>query len=222
MKTETIFLSHPISNDIPLYSGSSDINIKKSTSIAEGDTANSLRMSLPNHANTHVDVPYHFFNNGKKITDYDASDWIFSKPKCIDVPSNEGYMITYSDIKNEIEEKDDLLFIRTGYERFRGEKKYWERNPGLSSDLAINLRRKHPNIRALGVDLISITSFLDRKEGRVAHKEFLGGHYDNSDPIVLIEDMSLEQYNTDFKQVIILPLIIQDGDGAPCTIIATK
>jgi len=220
MKTKSIFLSHPINLKTPLYGGSNEIKITKNSSIKNGDTANSLRISLPNHAGTHIDVPYHFFNDGKKITDYNPSYWVFNNPKCIDFPSEDGYLIKYEDIKNKINHNDDLLLIRTGYEKNRSEKKYWQKNPGLSSCIARNIRKKHPQIRAVGVDVISITSFSHRSEGRIAHKEFLGNHSKISDPILLIEDMSLKNYNDQFKKVTIMPLLIEDGDGAPCTVIA--
>ena len=216
---KSIFLSHPLSNDTPLYGGALDINLEQNTSIGKGDTANSLTLSFPNHAGTHVDVPYHFFENGKKLTDYDASHWIFYKPKLIDVPGENGYLVTYNDISEKINKDTDLLLIRTGYEKFRHKPKYWQKNPGLSTDLAKKLRLRHPSICAIGVDTISITSRIDREEGRKTHREFLCNHY-SSEPIVLIEDMSLKDYTDKLKKIIVSPLLISGADGSPCSIIA--
>lgn len=165
-----------------------------------------------------MDVPYHFFDDGKKLTDYDASEWIFRKPQLIDVPSEDGYLVTYNDVSSKINKETDLLLIRTGYEKFRREPKYYQENPGLSADLAKGLRENYQNICALGVDIISITSIKHRVDGRNAHREFLSSHFD-SKPIVLIEDMLLQNFINDISQVIILPLLIQDADGAPCTVI---
>ena len=216
---DTVYLSHPLSSDTPLYGGANDIQIQPQTTISAGDTANSLKLSLPNHAGTHVDVPYHFFDYGKKLTDFNASFWIFKYPVCVDVPVEEGYLVTYQDVADKINAETDLLLIRTGYETFRNQPVYWQKNPGLSAGLAKKLRSNHSNIRALGVDVISITSRLHRKKGRKAHREFLDSHYP-SDPIVLIEDMSLINYTDDVSQVIILPIMIKGADGASCTIIA--
>mgnify|MGYP004001460503 CR=1 FL=1 len=214
-----IYLSHPFSNDTPLYGGVKNIKISQASSIQAGDTANTLNLSFPNHSGTHIDVPYHFFEDGKKLTDYDASFWIFDNPVCVCVCGEDGYIVNYDDVANSINNKTDLLLIRTGYEKFRSVPKYWEKNPGLSVDLAKGLRLKHPNLRAVGMDFISVTSRLNREEGREAHREFLGNHY-SSDPIVLIEDMSLKKYKNNISQVIILPLIILEADGAPCTAIS--
>jgi arylformamidase len=210
-----IYLSHPLSNDTPLYGGASDIKISKKSAIHDGDTANSLNLSFPNHSGTHIDVPYHFFDDGKKLTDYVASFWIFHHPVCVDVYGEDGYMVNYSDVMGSVNNETDLLLIRTGYEKFRSEQKYWQKNPGLSVELAKGLRSKHPNLRAVGVDIISITSRLQREEGRAAHMEFLRV-MDKSDSIVLIEDMALMQFSNKVSQVIVLPLMIDEADGAPC------
>lgn len=214
-----IYLSHPLSSNTPLYGGAKNIDIAPNTKIRKGDTANSLMLSFPNHAGTHLDVPYHFFENGKKLTDYDPHFWIFNHPLCIDVPSEDGYLVKYEDVVDSIKSETDLLLIRTGYEKFRMKKKYWSKNPGLSASLAMEIRKNHANVRAVGVDFISISSRRHRIEGRKAHCEFLGDQYD-SDPIVLVEDMSLLNFTTDISSVIISPLLIKNGDGAPCTVTA--
>ena len=216
---KVVYLSHPLSKDTLLYGGVNDIHIDQNTAINNGDTANSLTLSFPNHAGTYIDVPYHFFEDGKKMTEYDASFWIFNDPICIDVPGEDGYLVKYEDVANSIKAETDLLLIRTGYEKHRYKKIYWQKNPGLSVDLATKLRTNHQNIRAVGIDVIAISSRLHREEGRKAHRELLGGHYD-SQPIVLVEDMSLINFTTDISQVMIFPLLIKDADGAPCTAIA--
>lgn len=215
---KSFYLSHIINNNIPLYGGARDIKIQAKTSIQKGDTANSLSITFPSHSGTHLDVPYHFFNVGKKLTEYPASFWVFNYPQCLDVPGADGYLVTYEDVRGKINVNSDLLLIRTGYEKYRTEARYWQKNPGLSQNLARELRLNHPNLRAVGVDVISITSRRHCEEGRQAHREFLGSHY-KTDALVLIEDMALKNYSNDISRVIVLPLMIEDADGAPCTVL---
>ncbi len=221
MRYNYVFLSHALGNDTPLYGGADDLKFEPASSIESGDTANTLLLRFPNHAGTHVDVPYHFFKNGKKLTDYNVSFWIFDRPQLIDVSCEDGYLVAYSDISSIIRDETDLLLIRTGYEKYRFEPEYWQKNPGLSANLAINLRLNHSNIRAVGVDVISATSRLNREEGRKTHREFLGSQYDSA-PIVLIEDMSLVNYPNNISTVVVVPLMIAHADGAPCTIIGVN
>jgi arylformamidase len=64
--------------------------------------------------------------------------------------------------------------------------------------------------------MISISSLLNRPEGRSAHNAFL------SMSLFLFEDMSLCQLHSGIpiSQIIALPLRYADADGAPCTMVA--
>ena len=52
-------------------------------SIQGGDSANVFRITMENHWGTHVDAPYHFFDDGRKITDYPPEFWVFKSPDTI-------------------------------------------------------------------------------------------------------------------------------------------
>ncbi len=214
---QIILLSHSLSEETPLYGGEQSISIKSKTSITKGDSANTLTLNFPNHTGTHLDVPRHFFNDGNTLSDYPPEFWIFNKPQLVDIPCDENYLITPNDFNNSLIANTDLLLIRTGFEQYRFQEKYWKYNPGLSSTFAHWVREEHPNVRAVGIDTISITSYQNRDDGRNAHQGFLGKN-DNSDPVMLIEDVSLIPITGNINQVIISPLFIENGDGAPCTI----
>ena len=219
MNEKVALLSHPLDKNTPLYGGERSIEIIQKSAINNGDNANTLQLSFPNHAGTHIDVPFHFYSKGKKLTDYEPSHWIFNKPVCVDVPAKQGQLILFSDVSQKLTNETDLLLIRTGFEKLRNTPEYWSANPGLSTDLAQGIRFNFPNIRAVGVDCISITSYLHRSDGRVAHREFLN-QSPSSNHIVLIEDMSLANYTSGYSQVVAFPLLISDSDGAPCSVIA--
>ena len=214
-----IYLSHYLNDQTPLYGGVKEITISKSTSINDGNTANTLHISIPNHAGTHIDVPKHFFNEGKSLSDYPATFWYFQKPQLIDVSCKDGQLILPVDIIPTLNGETDIVLFRSGYEKYRQNTRYWSKNPGISVELAMALRSNFPSLRAVGMDFISVTSRLHREEGKKTHREFLGNNY-QSEPIVLIEDMSLKDYTEDINEIIVSPLMGQDADGAPCTIIA--
>jgi kynurenine formamidase len=77
------------------------------------------------------------------------------------------------------------------------------------------LRSTFPYLRVFGFDLISLTSKLDRSEGKKAHISFL-----IENDILILEDMNLTQINDRPHRIIISPLLIKDADGSPCTVIA--
>jgi len=214
-----IYLSYFISERTPLYGNSAGIQFLPDKAINKGDSCNTTNLSFPNHSGTHIDFPYHFNPEGKAINDYPASYWQFDHVKMIDLSGKVAdCQIIGSKIFSSLENSDtDLLLIRTGYGAFRGKDRYTLTPPGLSADLAPFLRRKFPKIRCIGMDLISVSSYSNREEGRKAHHAFLNP--DKGEPILLIEDMKLDT-DGPFNKVIVAPLLIDNADGTPCTVLA--
>ena len=66
------------------------------------------------------------------------------------------------------------------------------------------------------MDFISITSYQNREIGRLAHRQFLGG----KNPLLLVEDMDLSSLKKTPRSLICAPLLIENIDGSPVTIIA--
>jgi arylformamidase len=214
------YLSHPYSSETPSYGARDRIEITTKSSIARGDTANSSQWVFTNnHIGTHVDVPFHFDLDGRKILDFSPEEWIFQKVALIDVPCEGPRLIDSSDLEHiSVMSNIDLLLIRTGYENFRLEKRYWNENPGLAPSLPSYLRNRFPRLRCIGFDFISITSWQHRELGKESHRAFLKPSHGK--PIVAIEDMSLMQSSKSIEWVIVAPILMQEGNGAPVTIFA--
>ncbi len=204
-----------------MYGGAAGLSIRQTTNIDAGDTANTCHWDFPNHIGTHIDAPHHFFNGAPCITDYPPEFWYFQHPRLVDIEAEDGYLIVPKDVENHLHSETDLLLLRTGYERYRSEDRYWQRNPGLSAELGLWLRREYPAVKMVGLDCISVTSRLHREEGRSAHQAFLDpdgkGH-----PVLLIEDMALAGTPGQLRQVIVAPLRVSKADGGPCTVVGLK
>jgi arylformamidase len=213
------YLSHPYATDTPSYGGRDKVEITSNSSIEMGDTANSSRwLFTNNHIGTHVDVPFHFDLEGKKILDFSPKEWIFQNVALVDVPCDGPRLIDSSDLENAIIDSNiELLLIRTGYENFRLEKKYWNENPGLAPSLPNYLRTWFPLLRCVGFDFISLTSFQFRDSGKKSHLEFLKPREDQA-PIIVIEDMSLVNAANNIDWVIVSPVLIENGNGSPVTV----
>jgi len=210
-----IYLSHFLDEDTVIYGGERSIKINKVRDLENGDTANTKTIFFHNHSGTHIDFPNHFINDGLKSDDYDANYWNFSYPFLINLPCNENCIIIPEMISiDEIPIESDFIIIKTGFEKYRGGEKYWKNNPGLSPDLSQLLKKRCPNLKIIGMDFISITSFQNRELGRIAHKNFLGEN------LLLIEDMHLTELTKTPIDIVCLPLLMSGLDGAPITIIA--
>lgn len=217
-----IFLSYKIDLATPMYGGKKGFSSKTLSSIEKGDSANTQEWTLFNHLGTHVDVPYHFYQNGQKLDDFSADLWVFQGESIqvleADLQKND-FLIKPENIKSKKIDYDvEFVIIKTGFGRYRSQEKYWKYNPGVSIELSDWIANKFKNIKILGLDSISVSSWQHRDIGRKVHKKMLNP----KNPTLFIEDMDLSKVNTDtiFNRIHIAPLMVGKSDGAPCTILA--
>lgn len=208
---QPVYLSHFIESDTPVYGGAKgEIKIEAIRSIENGDTSNNLQFKFPAHIGTHIDFPYHFSNNGKKSNDYPPSFWIFR---------NVGFLnCAIEEVETNIDSLTpdiEILILKTGFGANRQEEIYWSKQPVIPARFANLFKRKFPSLRVFGFDLISLTSKLDKEEGKAAHINFLI----NND-ILVLEDMNLMHIVTPPQTVVVAPLQIKSADGVPCNVIA--
>jgi len=212
------FLSHILASPLPTYGGQGSVLIDPVKSIQGGDSANVFRITIESHWGTHVDAPYHFFDNGKKITDYPAEFWIFKSPHTIQVDLKPSEVLEYGDWLNTITPGTEILLFQSGWGNRREEKNYCVENPGIHPEVGLYLRENLPSIRMIGIDWISISPYQDRELGREAHRVFLDRKGRNN-PVLLIEDMDLSCDLTKLRELWVLPLRVEKIDSAPCTVI---
>ena len=206
------YLSYFLKENTPAYGGEEgSVMFEKLRQISLGHTSNNSKFIFPSHIGTHIDFPFHFDNNGKKCNDYKPSFWIFNKIGLINCSVDE----IESKIQN-IPSDIELLILKTGFGINRNQSSYWKSQPIINSNLASLFKIKFPKLRVFGFDLISLTSKLNREEGKIAHQKFL-----IENEILILEDMNLVDLNEAPKSVIIAPLLVDGADGSPCTVIAT-
>lgn len=210
---KVLLLSHNINTDTPLYGDRGSVKLLHEKQMQNKDSSNVLSININTHTSTHVDVPYHISNEGKKLTDYASDSWLFRFPyiKKISVePDGTVDEEQFSDL--EYNSTIDLLIIKTGFEKLRADKSYTSNSPVVVARLADFLKKRLPDLRAVGFDFISISSLKNRQEGRKAHREFLARD------IRIIEDMRLAGLKEVPDFVLASPLFIKDADGSPISV----
>ena len=221
MNKKTILLSHIIDSKTPSYGNRDKVEIISNSSISKGETANTSEWNFSNnHIGTHIDSPHHFCQNGNRTFEIDPGDYFYKNIELIDIKCDEAKLISISDFEkiDNLNDKAELILIRTGYENFRNKDKYWNDNPGLDPNLALYLRNRFKDLRCVGFDFISLTSWAYRFEGRLSHKEFLCPEFGNS--ILIIEDMKLSEIKNPLDLVVVAPIMVSDGNGGPVTVYA--
>jgi len=212
------FLSYTLSENLTAYKNGKRINIVVERNIADGDSCNQTSLELRSHLGTHIDFPYHFDENGKKGDEFRANEFVFNSIYVIflDISLKDTSLIEEDHFNNhDFKQETDLLIIKTGFCEERFDKKYYNNYPGFSEKLAKYFKSKMPNLRAIGFDLISLSSPLNGDIGKKAHLEFL-----KQEKIIIIEDMDLRNLDSDsqINTVVVAPLRFENSDGAPVTI----
>ncbi len=216
-----LYLSYILDDNTPTYGNRNRFVCEKKSSIEKDDVANDSSIHTTVHMGTHIDMPYHFYDNGQTIEDFEIDYFRFDHVLFVDLTPSD--IIIKDDLIKQLDQIDhketfDILIIKTGICYQRDQDMFWQENYGFSPKIAKYLREKFPNIRALGFDSISVSSFAYRMVGREAHKAFLHPEH----PILLIEDMDLTAIDISnrIKCLTVAPLRIAQCDGLPCTIVA--
>jgi len=222
MMPKHIFLSHFINVDTQTYGNREVFSISKKSSISRGDVANDSRIETTVHMGTHIDMPYHFYDDGQTIEDFAPDFWVFNHPLIVELKPES--LIIGTQLINILEslsqkKHTDILIIKTGIGAQRGEEIFWKENYGFDPELYNYFKANMPKLRVFGFDSISVSSFSNRATGRLAHKKFLNPEA----PILLLEDMNLSRVDemTSFERLVVAPLLISQSDGLPCTVIGT-
>lgn len=216
-------LSHVLTESDPPFPNSPTMRIKPFARMENGDVCNTSTVEIFNHFGTHMDAPKHFFDKGASISEIPIDFFIFNNPLILDIPLNAGQLLTTEMIlpfKDKIE-LCDLLCIHSGFaeKRKSDPDTYSTKGPGLSSSLCKYFMEEFHNVRCIGMDWISVTSYPHLEDGILAHKYLMGTFHNRY--ITVIEELNLENvYKKNLNQVIALPLFIKGIDSAPVTVIA--
>lgn len=210
------YLSYPISQGMLVYGGKADLGIKAKRAISAGDSANVYKFSMESHWGTHIDTPRHFFNNGKCIEDYPCETWFFKTPDVIDVVLKPSEILKIGKWIKGINPLCDILIFRSGWSGFRKYGQYVYQNPGIHPEVAIYLRENYHNLRAIGIDWLSVSSIKNRELGREAHRAFLSSKA-RGKPLLLVEDMRITSKLSGLRRLILSPIVISGIDSAPCS-----
>ena len=87
---KVVDLTHTLKSNIPTYPEDPEFSAKPAIQFPKGDGCRVHALSLGTHTGTHIDAPFHFDENGKKIDEVPL-DWFIGRPVVIDISSLVSY-----------------------------------------------------------------------------------------------------------------------------------
>lgn len=195
-----IDISQPLSKEIGHWPGDTPFSFEVLYSKQQTGSVNIGRMITSLHTGTHIDAPFHYDNDGKKIHELDVNIFI-GVARVIDVSDCDS--IGMEELKNKNLEGVSRLLLRTAIPN--NPHLFPKRIPYLREELGLFLKEK--GIQLIGVDVPSVDP-LDSKELRAHHALHRNG-------IHILENVMLDHVEVGDYELIALPLPIYGADGSP-------
>jgi arylformamidase len=195
-----IDISRPLQKGVPNWPGDTEFNYEVSWSKEQSGSVNVGKVTMSIHTGTHIDAPFHFDNEGKRVKDLDINVYV-GEALVVDMTGKESIGA------------DDLKYLNLdGVERLLFKTNSWK-NADVFPDTITYLRQdigsflSRKGVRLIGVDVPSVDP-LDSKELSAHH----GLH---KHEINILEGINLEHVEPGRYELIALPLAIAEADGSP-------
>ena len=206
---KVIDLTLTVSEKIPTFPGSPKPHFVEWETIPK-DGYNLELLFLSTHTGTHIDAPFHFMKNGKKIHEI-KPERLVNEAVLIKVGKKANRSISKTDIrkfeqKNGKIENGSTVIFYTGWQKNLNKEFYFTENPGLSVSAAKYLISKKINM--VGIDSPSIDLGTDSK--------FSVHHVLAKNNILIVENLAnLGMIKSNNFHLITSPLKLKNATGSP-------
>ncbi|MTI66256.1 MAG: cyclase family protein [Firmicutes bacterium] len=210
---KVIDLTHTIHSNMPVFP-KTEPPVFKVSNTHKKDGFMETKLSMYSHTGTHIDAPRHMLSKGSSLDELSIDRYI-GKSTVLDFSKLDKEYIEINDLSKYKEKiaKVEFIILKTGWSKYWGEKEYFLDFPSLSIEAANYL--KEFNLKGIGIDTISIDKI--DSESFVVHKILL------SKDILIIENLTnLDNINSEYFILSILPLKTLDADGSPVRAVAIK
>ncbi|EJU05672.1 cyclase family protein [Dacryopinax primogenitus] len=212
---DIVDLSHPMQMGMQIYPGDPKFICYPAAELSRNGY-NVQRLQMGSHTGTHVDVPYHFFADGKKIDELPIELFV-GRAAALDM-SYKGAKgkINWEDmaIFEDLLKPGNIVLIRTGWSQYWGQNEYFD-HPYLTRAAAVEILKR--GVKVIGVDTLSPDATLDGAGDFGVHDEVLGSGG------VIVENLNnLAAIQEGEWMVSLVPLRLAGCDGSPVRAFAWK
>jgi arylformamidase len=196
----------PLSPALPCYPGDPRVEVTPVAQLAQGDRANVSRLGLSSHSGTHLDAPRHFFQKGHTIDALDLEILVGAARVCAVTCATH---ITAEDLQALHLQGVRRVLFKTSNGAL------WDKTGFQPNYVALTPSAAHLLVK-LGVALVGIDYLsVDAHE----HPEFPVHRILLQAGILILEGLDLRAVSPGAYELMALPLLVQDGDGAPARVL---
>ncbi len=199
----------PIKQSMPVWPGDPQVDNRLFASIDNGDEANVTSINMSAHTGTHIDAPRHFIELGGAIENLDLNT-LLGEVEVIEIDASV-IQIEASTLEafNQHQWKQRVFFkTRNSSLRLLEKKSFFQEFTALSPDAAGYLINQ--GVKLVGIDYLSIAPF---ENGIDTHVELL------KNEVIVIEGLNLTDIPAGIYDLIALPILLENADGAPARVL---
>jgi arylformamidase len=205
--SDWIDISQVLNDKIPVWPGDTPYQYKVSWGMEESGSVNVGQVTMSTHTGTHIDAPYHFDNDGKKVIELDFN--LYIGPALV-VQLQQPTSIGLKELQDVPLQGVKRLLIKSG--AWQDKTIFPKSIPHIEPELAAYLAEQ--GVQLLGLDLPSVDP-LDSKE--------LSAHHElNRHGIHILEGLVLDKIEPGEYELAALPLPLEQADGSPVRAVIRK
>jgi arylformamidase len=191
----------PLREGMAVWPGDPPFEFTPVNRITAGAACNTSRAAFSTHLGTHVDAPWHFEENGKRLHELDHV-LFFGEARLIEIP---GVDIIHAEDLGESPLPQRIL-IKTRNSAYPDEAPFRTDYVALAEDAARRIVEE--GVKLVGVDYLSVAPY--KQKGHTTHHCLLGNG------IIVVEGLRLKGFPSGSYLFTMLPLALAGADGAPC------
>jgi arylformamidase len=201
-----IDISVPLREAMPIYPGDQPFALEPMLRMEQGAVCNLSRLVMGTHTGTHIDAPWHFNPEGKRVHEIPLARLIGQ----VWVADLRGYPAITADALQQanIPPAFTRLLIKTDNSALWQKPTFQQSYVALTPDACDWLIRHC--IDVVGLDYLSVEPF-GAPEPAVHHKLCGAG-------VIIIEGLNLSEAEAGAYELICMPLLIEGADGAPARV----
>ena len=203
-------VSVPLHNDMPVWPTDPPLHLSPQEHLSR-DKTHTVRVTnitMGSHTGTHIDAPWHFIENGRRLNEIPLSTLV-GPATVVEIPAAPA--VTAQAIEALNLDGVERLLLKTTNSRHWSDGKFYEQFVYLEPEAAQVLVDR--GVKLVGIDYLSIDQF--RSPKHPSHFVLLGKN------VVIIEGLNLLEVPPGNYHMTALPLNLQDVDGAPVRVILT-
>ncbi|CAL1712021.1 unnamed protein product [Somion occarium] len=217
-----IDLTHPlISSNVFSCPGHPMYAAQRTLSLAKGDIANVHTLQIGTHSGTHIDAPYHFFDDGIPVDELDLSLLTAAPAILVDMRKKNAHeAITWEDLGPYTARMRAgvAVLICTGWSKNWGQPTYTD-HPYLDGEAS--RRILETGVRVIGIDAMSPDEVNPEKGDCIdVHRLVLGNGGVIVENLNGLEKVVESGIRLDDLVVSLLPLRLTSLDGSPVRAVA--